>query len=66
LNHEKTTVRWAAAFAIGQCRSTIGPRLKQDFEPIHTLAGLAASDDSANVRQLAAQALADFVSELLR
>jgi HEAT repeat protein len=66
LVHEDVGVRWAAAFAINQCRLYFIQLLRADGEPLHTLAAMARDDPDAEVRGMAAEAMKSVVFALLR
>src|SRR5262249_10909285 len=66
LDHADAGVRYGAAFAMSMCRNTIVKRLKQDWEPVHSLNRLAAMDPDESVRGMAVQALIDFLSASMR
>jgi hypothetical protein len=63
--HPDAGVRWAAVFALDQARAAWVPELRNDFELILLLEGLAARDPDASVRGIAADVLSSVIAMLL-
>jgi len=63
--HSNANVRWAAVFALDQARGSWVPALRDDFELIFLLEGLAAKDPDADVRGMVATVFGDVIAMLL-
>jgi hypothetical protein len=66
MGHTNHRIRWAAVFAVDQCRDCLPEKLADDFEPILTLVNLATFDNDENVRHIAGMTLGDIIGLLVR
>lgn len=65
VNHDNPRVRWAAVFAVDQCRKCMPDLLNDGFEPIFALVNLATSDPDEAVRHIAGMTLGDIIALLV-